>query len=55
MLGNELKINEPDAIQVAKMYRLMPIRKLLQAVDLAAERSGMTVWKEFYDEFQIQA
>jgi hypothetical protein len=47
----ELKINNTLANQVATMYKRIPIRKLLQAADLAANKD-LSAWKEFLDEFE---
>lgn len=50
-MSSQLKVEPGLAKQIATMYKKIPIRKLLQAYDLAHGKD-ITTWKEFYDEFE---
>lgn len=50
VLAKELKLNPALAKQVSSIYKKIPVRKLLQAADLAAGKD-ITAWKEYLDEF----
>lgn len=53
VLTSELKLNGSIAKQIATLYKRIPMRKLLQAADLAAGKD-ISVWKEYLDEFESQ-